>query len=93
MRLIKNLERLQLLHHRIETERTGTSIQLARKMNISQRLVYNLLDELKEYGAAICYDRGRKTYYYDNEFQFEVEISLCITRNDRSIEMFGGSYL
>ena len=92
MKSIKNLERLQLLHTGIQKEQTGSSIELAMKMNISQRLVYTLIDQLKDYGAIICYDRGRKTYYYKQEFQLEVDISLCITRNNNAIQLFQGTY-
>jgi len=89
---IKNLERLQLLHLLIETERTGSPRELARRMHIGERTVYSLIEYLKDYNANICYDRGRKTYYYYDDFQFKVNISVSIKSNNETIEVFGGSY-
>lgn len=93
MKSIRNLERLQQLHDWIEKEQTGTSLELAQKMNISQRLVYILMEELKDYQATIGYDRHRKTYYYTDDFQLTFNVSVSIMGCDRTAEVFKGSYL
>ncbi|MFD0862929.1 DNA-binding protein [Sungkyunkwania multivorans] len=93
MKSIKNLERLQQLHSLIEKEQTGGSLELARRMHISQRLVYSLMEQLKDFNAAILYDRGRKTYYYKDDFQFEVNISVSVRNKNTAMEIFGGSYI
>ncbi|AZQ59886.1 DNA-binding protein [Maribacter sp. MJ134] len=90
---IKNLERLQQLHLLIEDEQTGSPKELARRMYISERLVYNLIDRLKDYKASICYDRSRKTYYYYDDFRFTVNISVLIVSKNETTEIFDGSYL
>lgn len=90
---IKNLERLQRLHLLIEQEATGTPKELASRMHISERLVYYLIDQFKEYEASICYDRGRRTYYYCDDFQFKVSISVSIINNNRRTEVFEGGYI
>jgi hypothetical protein len=92
MKTIKNLERLQFIHSLIEVERTGTPLELARRMRISERLVYHLIEQLKDFKAAICYDRGRKTYYYNDDFQLQVSISVSVMSNNEVTEIFGGSY-
>lgn len=92
MKTIKNLERLQQVHQLIEIERTGTPTELARKLYVSERLVYNLLEQLKDFRASICYDRGRKTYYYCEEFRLEVSISVSVMSNNEVTQIFGGSY-
>jgi len=92
LKSIKNLERLQQLHLLIVQECTGCSNILAQRMHISQRLVYNLIDQLKDFKANVCYDRGRKTYYYKEDFQFQVNISVQITSGIEVIELFQGSY-
>lgn len=93
MNTIKNLERLQRLHGLIEQEVTGSPKELAGRMQISERLVYNLIDQFKEYDASICYDRRRRTYYYRDDFQFKVSISVSIVNNDHITEVFEGSYV
>lgn len=92
MKNIKNLERLQQLHHLIASERTGSPKDLANKLHISERLAYNLIEQLKDFKARICYDRSRKTYYYGEDFQLKVSISVSFMSNNEVTEVFGGSY-
>ena len=92
MKTIRSLERLQQLHNLIEKERTGTPKQLARRMKISERLVYLLIEYLKDYNAHICYDRSRQTYYYDEDFKLDIKISVAVISNDQRTEIFGGRY-
>lgn len=92
MKTIKNLERLQQIHLLIESETTGSPHQLANRMHVSQRLVYNLIEQLKDFNANICYDRSRKTYYYRNDFQLQVSISVSVISNDEKTMIFGGGY-
>jgi transcriptional antiterminator len=92
MNSIKNLERLQQLHALIEKEVTGTPYELAVRLNISERLVYHLIEQLKDYNASIRYNRSRKTYYYDDDFELHVNISVSVISNDEITHIFGGGY-
>ena len=92
MKTIKNLERLQQIHSLIEKECTGSPAQMASRLHISERLVYNLIEQLKDFKARICYDRSRKTYYYSDDFQLQVSISVSVMSNNEITEIFGGSY-
>jgi predicted transcriptional regulator len=89
MQTIKNLERLQKLHHLICSESTGTPSEISNRMFISLRLMHNLLDYLKDYGAVICYDRGRKTYYYKTAFELSVTISVSTKSNNCTTQIIG----
>lgn len=92
MKSIKNLERLQQLHKMIEAENTGTPGEISEKMNISERLVYNLIEQLKDLEASICYSRKSKTYYYCEDFRLKVNISVTVISNNELTEIFAGSY-
>ena len=92
MKTIKSLERLQQLHTLILKERTGSPKALARRMNVSERLVYLLLEYLKDYNASIQYDRSRQTYYYSDDFELDIQISVAVISNNERTEIFGGSY-
>jgi len=92
MKTIKNLERLQQLHELIETENTGSPGDLAKKMNVSERLVYNLIDQLKDFEASVCYSRRNRTYYYCEDFELKVNISVTVISNNELTEIFAGSY-
>lgn len=89
---IKSLERLQQLHKRIEQENTGTPKELANYMSISERLLYNLIDMLKDVNAPVNYSRSRKTYFYGDFFELQVSISVKAMSSDEVINMYGGSY-
>lgn len=90
MNSIKNIERLQQIHALIETETTGTPRELAKRLHISERLVYHLIEQLKDYNASIRYDRSRKTYYYEDDFKMHVKISVSIMSNNETTQLFGG---
>lgn len=92
MKTIKNLERLQQIHLLIESETTGSPRELANRMHVSERLVYNLMEQLKDFSADICYDRSRKTYYYCDDFKLHVSISVSVISNNEVTSIFGGSY-
>ena len=92
MKNLKSLRRLQRLHKRITQENTGTPKELAGAMRISERSLYNLIDQLKDINAPVCYSRSRGTYYYSDDFQLEVNISIVALTHNEVINLFGGGY-
>ena len=92
MKNLKTLERLQQLHDLIEKEITGAPKELACLMQISERSVHSLIEQLKDYNADICYSRSSKTYRYCNDFDLQVSISVNILTNNEVTQIFGGSY-
>ena len=65
-----NIERLYLMHKRIESETTGTPEEFAEEFNIKRRQLYSQLEELRLFGAIIGYSRTRKTFFYSKPFDF-----------------------
>lgn len=50
----------------IRQKRTGTPKELAEKLDISERWLYNIMEELKtELDCPIRYDRKRRSYIYE----------------------------
>jgi transcriptional antiterminator len=92
MKNLKNLERLQQLHQRIVQENTGTPKELANFMNISERSLYKLIEQLKDLTAPICYNRTSNTYFYNGDFELQISISVTALSNNEIIQVFGGSY-
>ena len=67
------LENLQRLIEAIEQKSTGNACELANKLNVSERMVYNYLDVLKnEFGAPIRYSRAMKSYFFTEEGKIEL---------------------
>jgi predicted DNA-binding transcriptional regulator YafY len=52
------------MNYLIRSKRTGTPIQFAEKLEISESTLYQHLNDLRELGAPIAYDKFRQTYYY-----------------------------
>ena len=72
MSLNNKIERIKRMHDLILFKRTGKPDQFARKMGLSQSMLYNLLKELKELGAPIAYCRYRESYQYMHPVEFRV---------------------
>lgn len=56
--------RLETLDYLIFSRSTGTPDQLARRLSISKRSLYEFLALMKDLGAPIAYNRALRTYYY-----------------------------
>ncbi|MES2372926.1 MAG: HTH domain-containing protein [Bacteroidota bacterium] len=68
----KFIEAVKKLDHLIHMERTGSAQDLARKMRVSTRCIYNYIGIMRNTGAPIVYNRKKKTFVYlqDGVFHF-----------------------
>jgi len=67
---INLLDRIDYL---IQRHATGTPKQLAHKLNLSERMVYNYILVLKtEFNAPIVYSRTLQSYMYTEQVTFQV---------------------
>jgi len=69
MNPFERLTRLVDVHQLIRQKKTGSPIEFAKKFHISRSQLYNIKDELEDYGAVIKYSRKQNTFYYDNNFE------------------------
>ena len=74
MQLFDTIERLERIHKLIQREATGSPEEFAGRLNLKKRQLYNILEEFRDYGACIKYNRMRATFYYDNDFEILVKI-------------------
>jgi len=65
MALLKYIKRLKYIDYMIKRKATGNPEHFANKNGLSKRAMTDVLNEMKELGFPIKYDRGRNTYYYD----------------------------
>ena len=65
-------ERLERLDYLIRQKSTATPNQLAERLNISERTLYGLLNEMRGLGAPIKYSRFKQTYYYGTTGRFQL---------------------
>jgi predicted DNA-binding transcriptional regulator YafY len=66
------LTRIKRLDQLIKIKGTGSPAQLASKVGVSERTVFEYLKLMKSQGAPIQYDRGRKSYSYLHEGTFTI---------------------
>lgn len=77
------LQRLTRIDHLIRIKGTGTPVQLAGKLGLSERSVYEYLNLMREFGAPIKFDSYRETYYYEIEGHFLVSFTSRYEAADR----------
>jgi len=54
----------------LKQENTGPADCLAWKLMVSRRTIFRYFDELRQYGAVICYSKSRESYCLENNFNF-----------------------
>lgn len=86
MKLTGQIERINMLHRLIELENTGTPQELAKKLNISLRQLYRIVEWLRTVGAPVCYNRKSKTYYYSTHTILKCELTLIVASEENHLD-------
>jgi len=76
--MIVQIERFQKMHRMIAARRTGTPSDFARQLNVTERQLYNLLDEMRLL-FPIAYDKSINSYYYTQR----VEVIIRVVCNEQ----------
>ena len=83
--VIRQFKRIERIHNLIKTKATGSPKECARRLKISERQFYRLIDLMKELGAPIHYDLYTNSYCYEYEvkwsFGFEIISYHQINKN------------
>jgi hypothetical protein len=90
MNFFETLENIQRLHTFIQAEKTGTPKQLAIRLGVCRRTLYNLLDDLKSKNASIRYSRKRETFYYSKRFNLKLICTIEILGTEELTRINGG---
>jgi transcriptional antiterminator len=90
MNFVKQIERLILLNRLISQQNTGSPEDIAQRLNVSVRQVYNLLEMIRDLGIEVCYCKKSKTYYYENSDKLHIDFSLKIISDNEREQIFGG---
>ncbi|MGW8122725.1 hypothetical protein ACV07N_08690 [Roseivirga echinicomitans] len=73
--MLKQAERIQRIHELIRRKATGSPKELASRLGISERQLYNLLDLMKQLGAPIVYSITLCSYHYEHEVTWSIGFS------------------
>lgn len=66
------IDRLSRLDHLIRIKGTGTPAQLAERLNLSERSIYDYINFMKGLGCPIRFDSYRESYFYEEEGFFVI---------------------
>ena len=67
------LDRLRQINRLIALKTTGKPAELAKKLNISERALYNYIEELKQIGLPISWCKELQSYIYTENGSFIAE--------------------
>ncbi len=70
MKLGNYLHRVEKIDRLIQRKSTGTPSELASNIGISESMLYNYLQFMRQSGAPIEYSKRRKTYFYRHNGAF-----------------------
>lgn len=73
MSALRYIERLKRIDRLVKMKATGNPGQLARKIGISERSIYQYLNELRELGAPISYSFFDNSYIYLEEGGLDIQ--------------------
>lgn len=90
MQLFESINRAQRIHQLIRTESTGTPCEFAERLKLSRRQLYYCLEEFKDFGAEIVYNRVKNTFYYANDFEFALTVRVSPLNYQEQKTIFGG---
>ncbi|SDF62621.1 HTH domain-containing protein [Mucilaginibacter pineti] len=68
--IIHYLKRIDQLIH---LKATGSPFDLASKLEISERCLYNYIKLMKDHGAPIKFCKQRRSYYYVERGRFQLK--------------------
>ncbi|AEV99029.1 hypothetical protein A4D02_10750 [Niastella koreensis] len=66
------IDRLSRLDHLIRIKGTGTPAQLAERLNLSERSIYDYISFMKGLGCPIKFDSYRESYFYEEDGFFVI---------------------
>jgi predicted DNA-binding transcriptional regulator YafY len=73
---LTKLTKLLDIHEQIKAKKTGKPAALAKKLDISERTLYNYIKELRGMGAPIIYCPVAESYVYQKDWRFETWVYL-----------------
>lgn len=90
MSTLKYISRLERIDQLIRHENTGNAPSFARRLEISVRQLYNLIDEIKDLGLPVEYCRIRQTYYYRYQCRIIFEVRIEELSKEEYTKLGGG---
>lgn len=96
MKLLEQIQALERVDQLIRLKATGTPAELAKRLNISERTVYYLLNTFRDLGIDIRYCKERRSYCYETRITIQflkVKIDICdnIKGGENKLDFFNAT--
>lgn len=92
MNIIDIKEELERVDRLIRLKATGSPKDLAEKLQISERHVYRIINQLKEIGCPVYFDKDRCSYCYSNEGKLIFKFSTNELDSNTMNKIKGGRF-
>jgi hypothetical protein len=76
MNPMKYFDLMERMDQMIRMENTGDAFEFSERLGISRRQLYYYVDELREMGLPLSYNRCAKTYFYERRCRLKIDISV-----------------
>jgi hypothetical protein len=93
MKFLCYVERLNRINMLIQKRATGNPAQFAETVGVSRTRLYEIIDELKSYGAPIIYNKSCNTFLYDQPYDVSVSFSVKPLSSMEATNRRGGVFL
>jgi biotin operon repressor len=90
MNIIDIKEELKRVDRLIRLKATGNPKELAEKLQISERHVYRIINQLKEIGCPVYFDKDRGSYCYSERGKLIFKFSSNELDNNTKNKIKGG---
>jgi transcriptional antiterminator len=86
MKFIEQIRLLERVDQLIRLKATGNPKELASRLEVSERTVYNIMENLRDLGIDLYYCEQRRSYCYNGSFR----IQFLIRAVDNREQIVGG---
>jgi hypothetical protein len=73
---MKYFDVMERMDQMIRLENTGDAYEFSERLGISRRQLYYYVDELREMGLPLSYNRCAKTFFYEKRCRLKIDISV-----------------
>ncbi len=91
MKLLNEKERIEYLDQLIRLNATGNAHTLAVKLNVTDRTVFRMLNQLKKLGCPIYFNRAKNSYCYEYEGHIVIKFEKTKINNIDLQKISGGN--
>lgn len=87
MNLLDTLKTIERLDQLIRLKATGSPLELSKRLETSERTIYNIIRTMKNMSAPIYYCKAVQSYCYEDEVRFKFGF-YC--KNGEAENLYGG---